>query len=111
MRRTTSAAVTSALSVRNGCDPWPGVPRTVSFDQKVPFSPTSTGRRVPLGVGHLEPTRLGEHVVGVHRVALVVEQPVRAPHALCLLVGDREVDQRALGPEPAVGQTAERDRL
>ena len=27
-RRTTSAAVTSALSVRNGCDAWPGVPRT-----------------------------------------------------------------------------------
>ena len=28
MRRTTSAAVTSALSVRNGCDPCPGVPCT-----------------------------------------------------------------------------------
>ena len=54
-RRTTSAAVTSALSVRNGCEPWPGVPRTVSFDQKVPFSPTSTGSRVPEGVGIWNP--------------------------------------------------------
>ncbi len=32
-RRTTSAAVTSALSVRYGDDACPGVPRTVSFDQ------------------------------------------------------------------------------
>ena len=68
----------------------------VSFDQNVPFSPTSTGRRVPVGRRHLEPARLGEHVVGVHRVALVLEQPVGAPRAVRLLVGDREVDQRAL---------------
>jgi hypothetical protein len=55
IRRTTSAAVTSALSVRNGCEPCPGVPRTVSFDQNVPFSPTTTGRRGPTGVGTWKP--------------------------------------------------------
>ena len=33
MRRTTSAALTSALSVRSGCDAWPGVPLTVSRHQ------------------------------------------------------------------------------
>ncbi len=38
MRRTTSAAVTSALSVRNGCEPWPGVPCTRILVQNVPFS-------------------------------------------------------------------------
>jgi len=50
-RRTTSAAVTSALSVRNGWEPWPGVPRTRSFDQNVPFSAVSTGRRIPSAAG------------------------------------------------------------
>ena len=50
-RRTTSAAVTTALSVRYGCEPWPGVPRTRSFDQNVPFSAVRTGRRTPSGVG------------------------------------------------------------
>ena len=59
----------------------------------------------------LEAAGLGEHVVGVDRVALVVEQPVGAPPAQGLLVGDREVDQGAAGPEPAVGETAEGDRL
>ncbi len=55
MRRTTSAAVTSALSVRNGCDPCPGVPFTRILVQKVPFSPTTTGRRGPAGVGIWKP--------------------------------------------------------
>ena len=55
MRRTTSAAVTSALSVWNGCEPWPGVPCTRIFVQKVPFSPTSTGSRGPAGVGIWNP--------------------------------------------------------
>ena len=54
-RRTTSAAVTTALSVRNGCDACPGVPRTVSFDQYVPFSSTITGRRAPTDVGIWKP--------------------------------------------------------
>ena len=43
MRLTTSAAVTSALSVRNGWDPCPGVPWMWIFDQYEPFSPTITG--------------------------------------------------------------------
>ena len=33
----------------------PGVPRTRIFDQYVPFSPTSTGRRGPAGVGIWNP--------------------------------------------------------
>ena len=45
IRRTTSAALTRALSVRRGWLPWPGVPRTVSRHQKTPFSPTMTGSR------------------------------------------------------------------
>ena len=52
-RRTTSAAVTSALSVRNGIEPWPGVPRTTSRRQLTPFSPTVTGSFGPdlVGIG------------------------------------------------------------
>ena len=111
MRRTTSAAVTSALSVRNGCEPCPGVPCTRIFVQNVPFSRDQHREARPCRRRHLEPARLGEHVVGVHGVALVVEQPVGAPGAERLLVGDREVDQRALRAEPAVGEAAERDRL
>ena len=45
IRRTTSAALTSALSVRSGWLAWPGVPLTVRTHQKTPFSPTITGRR------------------------------------------------------------------
>ena len=41
-RCTTLAAVTSALSVRNGREPWPGVPRTIRRRQLPPFSPTVT---------------------------------------------------------------------
>ena len=52
---TISAAVTNALSVRNGCDAWPGVPRTVMRHQYEPFSPTITGRRGPRGVGIWKP--------------------------------------------------------
>ena len=55
MRRTTSAAVTSALSVRNGCEPCPGVPCTRILVQNVPFSPTSTGSRGPAGDGIWKP--------------------------------------------------------
>ena len=33
IRRTTSAALISALSVRRGCEAWPGVPRTRSLHQ------------------------------------------------------------------------------
>ena len=51
IRRTTSAAVTRALSVRSGCEAWPGVPCTVSRHQWLPFSPTMTGSFMPDGEG------------------------------------------------------------
>ena len=51
MRRTTSAAFTSALSVRNGVDACPGVPLTRSVPHQVPFSPTMIGSLLPVGVG------------------------------------------------------------
>src|SRR5260370_1254285 len=73
-RRTTSAATTTALSVRNGWDAWPGVPCTVNFDQYVPFSSAITGRRGPSGVGSaaLDP---GDEAAasGLGLVALEVE--------------------------------------
>ena len=81
--------------MRNGCDACPGVPRTVMRHQYEPFSPTITGRRGPLARRHLEAARLGDDVVGLHRVALVLEQVLGAPRAEVLLVGDREVDERA----------------
>ena len=47
IRRTTSAAFTTALSLLNGIDPWPAVPRTRSSTQWVPFSPTIIGNLGP----------------------------------------------------------------
>ena len=54
-RRTISAAVTSALSVRNGCDAWPGVPRTVMRHQYEPFSADDHRQARPRGVGIWKP--------------------------------------------------------
>ena len=51
IRLTTSAAVTSALSVRSGMLAWPGVPCTRIVHQYVPFSPTMTGSFGPPAVG------------------------------------------------------------
>ena len=65
-RRTTSAALTKALSVRRGCDACPGVPRMVSVHQWVPFSPVMTGKRTPEGVAHRKPTGFGDDVVATH---------------------------------------------
>ncbi len=42
MRRTISAAFTSALSVRYGMEPWPGVPPIVRRRQARPFSAVET---------------------------------------------------------------------
>jgi hypothetical protein len=50
-RRITSAAVTRALSVRQGCEACPGVPCTRTVHQYEPFSPTSTGIFNPVGEG------------------------------------------------------------
>ena len=47
--------------------------------QYEPFSPTITGRRGPLARRHLEAARLGDDVVGLHRVALVLERGARRP--------------------------------
>ena len=41
-RCTTAAALTSALSMRNGIEPCPGVPRTRRRRQATPFSATVT---------------------------------------------------------------------
>ena len=78
MRRTTSAAFTRALSAPNGIEPWAG--RAVD--------PQPPPRRALLADGHddLWPPRpvhapaagLGDHVVGAHRVELVLHQPVGA---------------------------------
>ena len=55
-RLTTAAAVTSALSLRNGIEPWPGVPWTRSRRQATPFSPTVTlDHRVVLGAPSWRP--------------------------------------------------------
>ena len=51
IRRTTSAALTRALSVRRGIDPCPGVPLTRIRHQYVPFSPTMTGNLIPVVEG------------------------------------------------------------
>jgi hypothetical protein len=51
MRWMMMAAVTSALSVRKGREPWPGVPWTTRRRQFPPFSPTDTRSLWPEGVG------------------------------------------------------------
>ncbi len=58
----------------------------------------------------LEAARLGQHVVGVHRVALVLDQPLGAPRAQRLLVGDGEVGERAARLEAGVGEPPEGER-
>ena len=50
-RCTTSAALTRALSVRNGIEPCPGVPRTTRVTQPRPFSPTMTGSSLSVAPG------------------------------------------------------------
>ena len=52
---------------------------------------------------------LGEHVLRADRVPVVVDHVLGAPVAARLLVGDAEVDQRALRAEPLVGELPERD--
>ena len=47
IRRTTSAALTKALSERNGIDACPADPRTRIRHQYVPFSATTTGSLGP----------------------------------------------------------------
>ena len=62
------------------------------------------------GCRDLEPARLGQHVVGVHGVALVLDQPLRAPCAQRLLVGDGEVGERSARLEAGIGKPPERQR-
>ena len=58
-----------------------------------------TGSFRPDGRRDRDAAGLGDDVVGPDRVALVVDEVVRAPGAERLLVGHREVDERALGAE------------
>ncbi len=113
MRRTTSAAFTRALSVRHGCDPWPAVPemRRLILHQPLPFSATITGSlsRCPRAREE-DAARLGDHVVGLHRVAFVVDQVARSVGAEGFLVGDREIGERALRAEAVLGQPSHRHR-
>ncbi len=107
-RFTTAAALTSALSFRNGAEPCPGVPR----------HPQAPPRDALLGHGHrdhrvvlaavVQPAVLGQHVVDSDRVAVFVGHPPGAVGTARFLVGDREEHQVATGPEPAVDQVAER---
>ena len=46
-RWMTSAALTMALSPRNGREPWPGVPLERNVHQWTPFSATTTGSLGP----------------------------------------------------------------
>ena len=107
-RRTTSAALTSALSVRSGCDACPGVPRTVMVHQNAPFSPVMTGRRTPSGLPIGKPAGLGDEVVAAHVVGEVLGQPLGAMAAEGLLVGHADEQEVALGAESLVGQVAHR---
>ena len=52
---------------------------------------------------------LGEHVLRADGVPVVVDHVLGAPVPAGLLVGDAEVDQRALRPEALVGELAEGD--
>src|SRR4026208_2222516 len=127
MRRTPSAAVTSALSVRNGREPWPGVPATVRCRQFAPFSPTGTPSTWPRAGGggaaarrECPPLRalppdgrpenvaaaggdrhapaLGDDVVGLHHLGAAVHQVAGAAGAARLLVGGRAVGEGAARP-------------
>ena len=58
----------------------------------------------------VETAALGQQVVAADRVGVLVGDPARAVGAARLLVGDREVEQVALGPEAAPHERAEDDR-
>ena len=58
----------------------------------------------------VQPTALGQHVVGVDRVTCVIGHPLHPVRAARLLVGDAEVDQVAARAEPGGGEVVERDR-
>ena len=105
-RRTTSAAFTSALSAPNGTDPWPGVPRTRRRRHATPFSRDGhVDARTPLGCPSVQAARLGQHVVGRDRVALVIgastPRPVRRPPPRRRR---RSRSASPFGPEPAAGE-------
>ena len=105
-RCTTLAAVTSALSVLNGREPWPGVPCTISRRQLPPFSPTVTLQRVA-GLGRdRHAAALGDDVVALHRVGVMLDQVPGAQESAGLLVGHRQVDQRAARLPVALRQPA-----
>ena len=69
-------------------------PHAQAAPRRRPSRPTVIVTRLAAIGAHHEPARLGEHVVGGDRVALVVERPLGTPLAAGFLVGDGEVDQR-----------------
>ena len=95
--------------MRNGIEPWPGVPRTRSRRQATPFSPTVTPIAGCLRRAVVQAAALGQQVVAADRVGVVVGHPAGAVGAAGLLVGDGEVEQvaRAAGT-PRSASVAER---
>ena len=61
------------------------------------------------GAGH-DPARLGDHVVGPHRVEFVFDQMLGPVVATRLLVGHRQVDERAVGPKAGFCEVLEGHR-
>jgi hypothetical protein len=87
------------LSVRNGIEPWPGVPRTVNRDDR------------RLGSPDVQAAVLREHVISADRVELVLGHPTGAVGAAVLLVGHGEQDQVAAWTEARIRQATERHCL
>ena len=110
MRRTTSAAFTSALSVRNGVDAWPGVPLTRSVAHQRALLAHDDRELVARGRRDREAARFGDDVVALHRVALVLDEMTGAVGAQGLLVGDGQVHQVAGRAEAGRRQVLERHR-
>ena len=64
------------------------------------------GQLHPSGRLGRHPAGLGQHVVGADHLGHVLGQPLRPVGTQRLLVGHPQVDERALGPEPLIGQLA-----
>ncbi len=76
-RCTTAAAFTSALSARNGIEPWPGRaahPQPAPGDALLADVDRDVRR---LGRTAVQAAALGQHVVGADRVGLVVGHPLQ----------------------------------
>ena len=99
IRWTTAAAVTSALSVLYGWLPWPGVPGHAQLGPVAALLGHDHGQLQARGAGDRDPAGLGDHVVGSHGIGLVRHEVLGAEGAEGLLVGHRQVHERAPGTE------------